>query len=499
MAIKILENGSGMDDYHRCLPRHRGLFYNGQWRDPIDGRPVTTYNPGTGEALGEVVHAGAADVDAAVKSSYEAFLSWRQVRPRERAELLREMGRIVSRHAEELATIDAANCGGPMKKMLADATRAAETIEFFAGLVTEMKGETIPMGPGVIDYTLREPLGVVGRIIPFNHPLSFAAKRAAAPLAAGCTIVIKPPHQSPLSALRLAELVGDLFPPGVFNILPGERECGAALASHPAVSKVALIGSVPTGRAVLRAGADTLKKATLELGGKNALMAFPDADTEKVAEYAVRGMNFTWCGQSCGSMSRVFLHESFHDQVLDAIVKRVNAMKPGLPTKRDTDMGCLISREQLEKVERYVASGKEEGARLVAGGYRPDDDPELKNGFYYRPTVFADVKPHMKIAQEEIFGPVMSVFKWSEESQLLHDVNNVDYGLTASIWTGDLATAHRVAAQVEAGYVWVNNTSTHFLGAPFGGYKQSGLGREECLQELLDYTQIKNVNITLKP
>jgi betaine-aldehyde dehydrogenase len=350
----------------------------------------------------------------------------------------------------------------------------------------------------VVNFSVREPLGVVARIIPFNHPFMFCAGKSAAPLAAGNTIVVKPPEQAPLSSLRLAELVGGLFPPGVFNVIPGGKEVGAAMASHPDVAKVALIGSVPTGRAVARAAADTLKKVMLELGGKNALIAFPDADPDAVAQAVVGGMNFTWCGQSCGSTSRAFLHERIHDAVLDKVKTHIAYYRPGIATEPTTTMGSIISKVQYDRVMSYIESAKAEGARLVWGGKRPDD-PALGKGFFVEPTVFADVRPTMRIAREEIFGPVLSVFRWSDEAKMLEEVNAVEYGLTSSIWTNDLSTAHRTAAAVQAGYIWINEVSKHFLGAPFGGYKQSGIGREESFEEILSFTQEKNIHVRLKP
>jgi betaine-aldehyde dehydrogenase len=394
--------------------------------------------------------------------------------------------------------IDAADCGNPVTEMVSDAMVAAAQMEFFAGLVTEMKGSSIPMGPDSVNFSVREPLGVVGRIIPFNHPFMFCAGKAAAPLAAGNTIVTKPPEQAPLSSLRLAELIGGILPPGVFNVVPGGREAGQRLASHPDVAKIALIGSVPTGRAVMKAASDTLKGIILELGGKNALIAYPDSDPDEVAGALVGGMNFTWCGQSCGSTSRAFLHEKLHDAVLERVKEKIKHFKPGIPTEPATTMGAIISKVQYDRVMSYIEAGKNEGARVVYGGKRPDD-PALKNGFYIEPTVFADVDMSMRIAKEEIFGPVVSVIKWSDESRMLDQVNSVEYGLTCSIWTNDLTTAHRTAAAVEAGYVWINEFSKHFLGAPFGGYKQSGVGREESIDELLAFTQEKNIHVKLKP
>jgi len=261
---------------------------------------------------------------------------------------------------------------------------------------------------------------------------------------------------------------------------------------------IALIGSVPTGRAVMKAAADTLKPVMLELGGKNALIAYPDADPDEVAAGVVGGMNFTWCGQSCGSTSRAFIHEKIHDAVLAAMKAKIAYYRPGIATNPATTMGAIISKAQYERILGFIESGKQEGARLVCGGGRPAD-PALGSGFFIEPTVFADVAPTMRIAREEIFGPVLSVFKWSDEAKMLEQVNAVEYGLTASIWTNDLSTAHRAAAAVQAGFVWINEVSKHFLGAPFGGYKQSGIGREECAEELLAYTQEKNIHVKLRP
>ncbi len=490
MALDMI-GGEGI-----TLPQQRGLYYGGSWHDATDGQTVETTSPSTAETLGRVAIAGAADVDQAVAAALEGFRAWRAVKPLERARILREMATIIRANGRELALIDAADCGNPVAEMVRDAEGGAASLDYFAGLVLEMKGTTIPMDDDQLNYTLRQPLGVVVRINAYNHPFMFAVMRAAAPLASGNSLIIKPPEQAPLSSLRLAELVGPLFPPGTFNVLPGGRECGEALVAHPDVAKVGLIGSVPTGRAILRGAADTMKKVSLELGGKNALIAYPDADPERVAAGVVGGMNFTWCGQSCGSTSRAFLHESLYDAVLERVAERVRQIRPGLPTRFDSQMGCLVSQAQFDKVMRYVAWGQEDGARLVCGGARPSD-PALGQGLFIEPTVFADVRPTMRIAREEIFGPVLSVFRWSDEAAMLAEVNGVEYGLTASIWTNDLRTAHRTAAAVQAGYVWVNQTSTHFLGAPFGGFKQSGLGREESIDEMLDCTQLKNVNIKL--
>lgn len=480
------------------LPEARGLFYGGAWHAALDGSSVDVLSPATGETLCAIADGGPADVDRAVAAARDGFKAWRAVLPLERGRILREAAAILRRNGRELAALDAMDGGNPVTEMGGDVAIAAAQMEFFAGLVTEMKGHSIPMGPEAVNFSVREPRGVVARIIPFNHPFMFCAGKSAAPLAAGNSVIVKPPEQAPLSALRLAELLGPLLPPGAFNVLPGGRAAGARLAEHPDVAMVALIGSVPTGRSVMRAAAETIKPVLLELGGKNALIAFPDADPELVAGAAVAGMNFTWCGQSCGSTSRAFLHADIHDAVVDRLREKAARFRPGMPTDPATTMGALASRAQYERTLRYIETAKAEGARLVCGG-GPPSDAALRHGFFIEPTIFVGVTPEMTIAREEIFGPVLAVMRWSDEAAMIEQVNRPEYGLTCSIWTNDIHQAHRTAAAVEAGFVWVNEVSKHFLGAPFGGFKQSGLGREECLDELLAFTQEKNIHIRFKP
>ncbi|HEY4071848.1 MAG TPA: aldehyde dehydrogenase family protein [Herbaspirillum sp.] len=480
------------------LPTERALYYGGAWHRPVKGKSTVSISPATGEALGSAPDATTEDVNQAVAAAQEGFNTWRRFTPAERAARLRAAAEVIRRHGKELALLDAADGGNPVSEMISDAAAASRQFDFFAGLVTEMKGSSIPMGPDAVNFSVREPMGVVARIVAFNHPFMFTAAKMAAPLAAGNVVIMKPPEQAPLSGLRLAELIGPLFPPGVVNIITGGREAGEALSDHPGIAMVTLIGSVPTGRAVMKSAADRLKPVILELGGKNAIIALADADPEAVAVAAVSGMNFTWCGQSCGSMSRAFLHESIHDEVVERMGKHIAKYKPGVPTDTATTMGSLISKVQFDKVLSYIEAGKSEGARLMYGGTRPQD-PALAKGFFIEPTVFTEVKQSMRIATEEIFGPVQSVLRWSDHGEMLKQVNSVDYGLTCSIFTNDLGMAHRTAAEVQAGYIWVNHTSQHFLGAPFGGYKQSGIGREECLAELLSFTLEKNIHIRLAP
>ena len=409
---------------------------------------------------------------------------------------MKKVATVLRDNADDLAMIDAANCGNPIREMKNDARVAAAMIDYCAGLVTEVKGETIPMGPDVVNMTVREPYGVVGRIVAYNHPIMFTAGKMGPPLAAGNVVIMKPPHQAPLSSYRMMELIHGIMPPGVINLLSADREGSSALVAHPKVPRISLIGSVPTGRAIAKAGADRLKHVTLELGGKNACVIYPDADLEKAANAAIDGMNFTWCGQSCGSTSRLFIHSSVYDQVMKLALKRVAFYQPGLPTDMATTMGCIVSKPQFDKIMSYIEIAKSEGATLAYGGSRPSS-PDLSRGLFIEPTIFTDVKQSMRIANEEVFGPVLSVLKWDNEEDLFEQINSVEYGLTGSIWTTNLANAHRAASRIESGYIWVNSVSSHFLGASFGGYKQSGIGREEGADELLSFSQVKNINITL--
>jgi betaine-aldehyde dehydrogenase len=480
------------------LPARREHYYGGAWHPSLSGAVTAVSCPATGENLGTASDGGADDVARAVAAARAAFAAWRDTPAQKRAQCIREAAAILRAHADELAWLDALDAGNPLQAMRYDVDISVAYMEHFAGLVTEIKGATIPVEPGILNYTLREPLGVVARIGAFNHPLLFVAGKCGAPLAAGNTLIIKPADQTPLSALRIAELWHDVFPPGVFNVVTGGRDAGAALASHPQVAKIGFIGSVNAGRAVMQAASATLKALTLELGGKNALIACDDTSPEEIADGVVRGMNFRYVtGQSCNSTSRVYLHERIHDAALDAIVRKVAALRIGLPTDADAEVGCLSSEAQFDKTMRYIALGREEGARLMIGGKRPAD-PRLANGYFVEPTVFADVTDSMRIAREEIFGPVVGILRWREEADVIARANALDVGLTASIWTHDLDRAHRMAAAIEAGYVWINNASTHHVGIPFGGYKQSGQGREESIEELLACTQLKNVSVTLR-
>ncbi|MDA7948218.1 MAG: aldehyde dehydrogenase family protein [Hyphomicrobiaceae bacterium] len=471
----------------------KGLFIGGEWTAAGSGEAITTTNPSNGETLGEVPLANEDDVDAAVAAAKAAFPGWAGTPLTKRAECLVKLADAIDAHAEQLALMDAVDSGNAYSGMLGDMTWTSDTFRYFAGLVLEIKGETLSREPGHLNMTLRQPYGVVAKINPFNHPFRFCAEKAAAPLAAGNTVVIKGPEQAPLSSLRLGELCEEIFPPGVVNIVTGDGKTGSAMVRHKDVPRIGFVGSADTGRIIAREAADGLKQVTLELGGKNPIVIFPDADPKKAAAQAVKSMNMNRQGQSCSSTSRVLVHESLHDEVVNELVKAASAIPIGFPWLEGAEMGPIVSQQQYDRVMRYIGYGSEDGANLLTGGGAPDDD-NLKNGYFVAPTVFDGVTPDMRIGQDEIFGPVMSVMTWSDFDEMIEIANGVMYGLTASIVTGDFATAMRAAERIDAGYVWINSGG-RYLGAPYGGWKQSGLGKEETFEELLSYTRVKNVNM----
>lgn len=470
----------------------KGQFIAGGFREGRGASRVVT-SPSTGEILAEIKDASPADLNEAVVAARSAQADWAEVGPSVRGKALKAAAARLREHEEELALVDAQDCGNPLKGMRFDVNLGATLMDFFAGLASEVKGETIPQAGGKLTYVTREPVGVVARLVPFNHPLMFAAAKIAAPLVSGNAVILKPSEETPLSALRMAEIIGDLFPEGLLTVLTGGAELGAAICSHPDIAAVGLIGSVSTGRTVLRSGAESLKRTQLELGGKNALVICEDADVGRAIAGAVKGMNLGWtAGQSCGSTSRVLVHEKHYERVVSALAEAFDAIRLGDPTDAATDMGSLSTRAQYEKVRGYVQRAVASGARLAAGG-KPSGVCE--SGYFVRPTLICDVGPEAEISREEVFGPVLTVLKWQDETEMLEIVNGLDVGLTASIWTRDIDTAMRLSRRIHAGYVWVNDASDHYLGAPFGGVKHSGLGREECLEEVLAYTEAKTVTI----
>jgi betaine-aldehyde dehydrogenase len=474
------------------------MLIGGELVDAEAGELLPSINPATEEVLGHVPAGAAADMHRAIDAADAASAGWAALDVKTRAKHVRGIAQAIRERADEILQVEVVDTGNTISKMRGDVDSAGNALEYYAGLGREIKGETIPATTQNLHLTIREPYGVVGRIIPFNHPIKFAANALAAPLMAGNTVVLKPPEQSPLSAAILAEICRDIVPPGVVNIVTGTgRAVGDPLVRHPTVRRLAFTGSVPTGMAIQRAAAEVaVKHITLELGGKNPLIAYPDMDPDKIAEVAVRGMNFAWQGQSCGSTSRLLLHETLYEPVMKRVVERVAALRLGDPLDPATQMGPMNSRSHYDRVCTMVDAGIADGARLLYGGKRPAGR-QFERGYWLEPTVFADVGRTMRIAQEEIFGPILSACSWKDESEAFEIANSTQYGLTASIWTNDIRAALRAARAVRSGYIWVNGASGHFYGTPFGGMKNSGLGREEGLDELLSYTEVKTIHLML--
>ncbi|WP_225753482.1 aldehyde dehydrogenase family protein [Actinotalea sp. Marseille-Q4924] len=471
------------------------MLIGGEWRSSSSGAVLPSVDPSTEKEIARIPDATDADVDDAVHAAHDALAAWRAMSPSQRGDRVRRLADVLERHEDELAMIDSVDSGNPLTAMRDDVRGGVRELRLFAGLVSEIKGSSVLDGADRFSYELREPYGVVGRIVAFNHPLKFAAGKTAAALVAGNTVVVKPSEHTSLSAIRLGQLAEGILPPGVFNVVTGRGPgAGAAIAAHPAVPRVAFTGGVPAGRAVLRAGAETIKHVTLELGGKNPMIVFPDADPRRAAAAAVKGMNFARSqGQSCQSNSRVFVHRDISAAFTAEVVALVERFTVGDPLEPGTDLGPLTYREHYERVMGYVDVGRREGATLLAGGERV-----ARPGFFVPPTVFGDVDPGMTIAREEIFGPVLSLITWDDEEAVVAQANDTSFGLTANIWTGDLVNAHRTAHRIQAGYVWINGSGRRVPGTPFGGYKQSGLGKESSLEEILSYCQHKVIAVSLQ-
>jgi betaine-aldehyde dehydrogenase len=469
---------------------------DGELAGAVSGATLDVVNPATNGVIGQIPRCDERDVEVAVAAARRAAPGWRYTEPLMRAAALQAFADAVEQRGEELARLDSLDNGSPLHEMRNDIGLATSQIRYLAGLALEVRGRTMPETPGRLHYTAHEPFGVVARIIAFNHPLMFAATKLAAPLLAGNAVILKPSEFTSLSALAMAQDLQRLFPPGVVQVLTGlGAEVGDALVRHPGVPRVAFIGSAATGRRIqASAAASSVKTVTLELGGKNPIVVFPDADLDLAVEGAIRGMNFTWQGQSCGSTSRLLVHEDVYADFVDRVGERISGMRAGPPLDPDSDLGAIVSRQQLEKVLSYIEIGKGEQARLVTGGERLTDG-DLAAGNFVSPALFADVDPAGRLATEEIFGPVLAAIPFGGYDEAVAIANGVEYGLTASAFTRDLRTAIAFSRDVEAGYVWINETSRHFIGAPFGGVKNSGIGRDEDLSEIESYAQLKTVNM----
>jgi len=479
----------------------RQMFVNGQWVDAASGKTFETPNPATGETLARVAEGDAEDVNRAVRAARAAFDSgpWSRMTPSERGRIIWRIGDLILEHVDELAQLESLDNGKPfLVAQAADVPLAADLFHYMAGWATKIEGNTInisvPYMPGANfhSYTLREPIGVVGQIIPWNFPLLMAAWKLGPALTTGCTVVLKPAEQTPLTALRLAELIAEAgVPDGVVNVVPGFGEtAGAALAAHDDVDKVAFTGSTEVGKLIVQAAAGNLKKLTLELGGKSPNIVFDDAEDNAV-EGAANAIFFNH-GQCCVAGSRLFIHESRYDEVVDGVAEIAKSIRLGSGLDPTTQMGPLVSDEQFQRVTGFLESGREEGATALAGGGRYGD-----RGYFVEPTVLTNTRPEMKVVREEIFGPVVVAEKFTSLDEIAAQANDTSYGLGAGIWTRDISKAHALAKKLRAGTVWINCYNVFDASLPFGGYKQSGWGREMGHEVLNNYTEVKAVTTLL--
>ncbi|HVL69494.1 MAG TPA: betaine-aldehyde dehydrogenase [Vicinamibacterales bacterium] len=476
----------------------RKLFINNEWRDAASGETMDVVNPATEEVCATVPAADQRDLDAAVEAARAAFNGpWSRLSARERGRLVRRLGERLMERADEFARLETLHNGKPITEARhIEIPAAAECFEYYGGWADKVMGETIPVKGNYLNYTLREPLGVCAAIVPWNFPLLIAVWKIAPALATGNTIIVKPSPQTPLTALALGEIALEVgLPPGVLNVLSGPgAELGQAIVAHPGIDKIAFTGGTTTGKAIMRAAADTLKKITLELGGKSPNIVLADADIESAIRGATVGI-FYGKGEVCAAGSRLLVDRSIKDEFIDKLAARTKKMVAGDPMDPKTRFGALSSKRQMETVMRYVESAKKEGAALVAGGERADIG--TGKGYFFQPTVFADVKPEMTISREEIFGPVLAAIEFADLDEAIARANDSPYGLAAGVWTKDIKKAHYVAGKLQAGTVWINTYNIYDTASPFGGYRQSGFGREMSAHALEHYTQVKSVWVDL--
>ena len=473
------------------------LFIGGQWKDASDHETFKTICPADGSVLAECAQATKEDVDEAVKAAWEAFKTWKHTTVAERAAVLNKIAAIIDENKEHLAMVESMDNGKPIRETLAvDIPMAADHFRYFAGCIQAEEGSANILGKDILSLILREPIGVVGQIVPWNFPFLMAAWKLAPVLASGCCTVFKTSSTTPLSVLEFARLVQDVIPAGVFNVITGSgSKSGQYMLDHPGFRKLAFTGSTEVGRNVALAAAQKLIPATLELGGKSANIFFEDCDWEMAMDGLQMGILFNQ-GQVCCAGSRVFVQESIYDRFVEEAVKRFNKVKVGLPWKEETQMGSQIDRRQMEKILKYVEIGKSEGAKVLCGGVQAKEG-ELEKGCFLRPTLLGDVTNDMRVAQEEIFGPVACIIKFKTEEEVLAMANDSAYGLGGAVWTRDINRALRVARGVETGRIWVNTYNAIPEGAPFGGCKASGIGRETHKVILEHYTQMKNIMINM--
>ncbi|WP_204848490.1 aldehyde dehydrogenase family protein [Rhodopila globiformis] len=481
-------------------PRHAQMLIGGARVDSASGAVLTVENPARRTPIATIPRGGREDVDRAVEAAQKAFPAWSKVPPRQRGRMLLRIAEALEARIEEMARVIAEETGNALRTQARpEATLTADVFRYFGGLAGELKGETIPLGENVLSYTRREPLGVVGAIIPWNAPVMLGALKIAPALCAGNTMVLKAAEDAPLGVLLMAQICQEFLPPGVLNVLTGlGEECGGPLAQHPVIRKMSFTGSTEVGKIIMRAAADRIVPVSLELGGKSPSIVYPDVDEDWVVDGVIAGMRFTRQSQSCTAGSRLFLHKDIFDSFLGKLQAKVQALKLGDPLEESTDIGTIINEKQFRKVCGYVDEGlKRKDARLVFGGLPPTSGP-LSEGYFAIPTVFADTSNDWRLAREEIFGPVLVAIPWTDEAEAVRMANDSHYGLAAYVWTHDIGSALRTAHAIESGWVQVNQGLGQQMGHSYGGYKQSGIGREFSLEGMLDsFTQRKNVTVNL--
>ncbi|AEE97283.1 aldehyde dehydrogenase family protein [Mahella australiensis] len=472
------------------------LFIDGKWVDGKEGKTYKEYNPANGELLATCADAGKEDVDMAVNAAWKAFETWKDVSPQERAKMLLKIADLIDENAEKLAMIETLDNGKPIRETSTiDVPLSSDHFRYFASAIRTEEGQAVMIDKDTMSIILREPIGVVGQIVPWNFPLLMAAWKLAPALAAGDCVVFKPSSETSLSALELAKLMSEVLPPGVINVVTGKGSTtGNYMLEHEGFRKLAFTGSTEVGYTVAEAAAKKLIPSTLELGGKSANIYFEDAPWEKAIEGLQIGILFNQ-GQVCCAGSRVFIQDSIYDNFLADAIAAFEKVKVGLPWEKDTQMGSQINENQLKKILAYIEIGKKEGAKIAAGGYRITDNG-LDKGYFIKPTILIDVDNKMRVAQEEIFGPVVCFIRFKDEDEVIKMANDSEYGLGGAVWTKDLNRAFRVARAVETGRMWVNNYNNLPAHAPFGGYKKSGIGRETHKVILEHYTQMKNIFIS---
>ncbi|MDC1256583.1 aldehyde dehydrogenase family protein [Pelagibacteraceae bacterium] len=469
----------------------KGTYVNGEWFN--ESKTYEVFNPSNNSVLAKIPISSPEELELAVQSASKAQREWSKVSIVKRADLILKLCSRIEDRAEEFALMDTYNAGNAITFARKDVLQAVANMKYFAGLVREVKGETFSMEPKHLNFSRQQPYGVVLKINSFNRPFRWCAEKLAAPILMGNAVIIKNSEQAPISSLKFCELLDGLFPDGLINVVTGGADAGSFLVKHPLVKRIAVISSVQTGIAIAKDAAPLLKNISLELGGKNPLIVFDDADINFAVDLTIKGMRFDTKGESCSSPSRILVHKKLHDKYLETLITEVKKIPVGLPWIDTNVVGPVVSKKQFDSVHHFIQSGIKEGAKLELGGDSPKTE-DLKDGFFINPTIFSKVTPDMTIANQEIFGPVISVMTWENYDEMMNIANSTDYGLTAGIVTNSLSNAMKTAEEIECGYVWIN-AAGRYAGAPYGGWKLSGIGVEECYDELKSYSRVKNINM----